>query len=108
MRKPMPVPNGRVPWLRKCTGQENRAVLRTRTPGAYEEHHILTALHAAFDFGEVTFVVYWLFINFKDNVAAVQAYIIGKGSTLHIGDDHALPGSDSEAVGHVRRERLDG
>ena len=69
--------------LRKCTGQEDRAILPRRTSRSHQEHNVLAALQARLDAGEFFLAVDWLLVYFQNDVAATQVDVFGErtGST---------------------------
>src|SRR5258707_12845359 len=63
--------------------------LAAGSPLAHQEHGILSTLQRRLNPVEFILAVYGLLINFKNNVAAGQAYIIGERSGLYeIGRAH--------------------
>ena len=67
-----------VSALRKCTGQEDGSLLPARAALTDEEDDVLAALQARLDLGEFVLAVDWLFIDFKDDVAARQIHVFGE------------------------------
>ena len=85
--------------LRKCTCNEDGTVLTASASRTYQEHDVLPTLQCPFDAGEVVCRIHRLLVDFQDHVAAVQADVIGKGTTFYVLNDHALARSNIEPVG---------
>lgn len=69
---------GTMPTLRKCTGNKDRAVLPASTSRADEEYNVLAALQGAFNLAEVFRGVHLLLIDFEDDIAPIQADVVGE------------------------------
>src|ERR1035438_4495990 len=90
-----------VDGLRKCTRQEDRAVLSSGAARAYEEDDILSALHRRLDLRKIVRTIYRLFVHFQNYVAAVQAKIFSKRSLFYILHNHAFAGRNIKPVGKI-------
>src|SRR5579863_6979595 len=90
--------------LRKCTGQEDSAVLFARTPLAYQENHVLAALQGRRYPAKVILGIYRLFVNFKNNVSASEADVVGERRGLDVLHDHAFARRNIETISHFRTD----
>src|SRR5271163_4745250 len=96
------------PWavfrLRKCTGQEDSAVLFARPPLAYQENDVLSALQGRRNPAKVILGIYRLLVYFKNNVSAGQADVVGERRGLDVLHDHALACGNVETISHFRTD----
>lgn len=64
--------------LRKCTGQKDSTVLAARAPLANQEDDVLPALQAGRHPAILRFRIDRLFVDLENDIAALQADVIGK------------------------------
>src|SRR5215467_10090360 len=94
-------------WLRKCPGQEDGPVRRTRTSRPHQEHNILPTLQPRFDLCEIVWIVDGVLIDFQNHVAAIQAHVFGERPTFDILHYDALTGGNVQAVCEILRDCAD-
>ena len=104
----MPVPAGPIARLRKCTGQEDGSILPRGAPLAHQEHNILAAFQAAFNFHQLFFAVHRLLIHFQNYVAAAHVNVFREGTRLYFLHHHTLALRQIEPVRDFRGDFTDG